>query len=693
MTDYVLKWIKQLAVMNTSASDLNPKIAVDSYGNSYVTYYSVGTVSGGTNSGGNAIIVFKLDDDGNMIWIKQTVLMNTTLTDVYPEIALDSLGNSYISYNTNGIVSGGTNIGSFDVVVFKLDTLGNVIWIKQTNVMNTGLIDLLPTIAVDTIGNCYVSYITPGTVSGGTFSGGSYDIVVFKLDSLGNLVWIKETTSMNTVGTDLSPTIKVDSSGNSYVAYYTTGTVSGGTYVGGNYNIVVFKLDSSGNMVWIKQTAAMQTINGGNYPTIDIDTLGNSYISYWSSGTASGGTFMGISDIIVFKLDSSGNVVWVKQTAAMNTTSDDTYPTVAVDSLGNCYVSYYTSGVVSGGTNKGGTDIVIFKLDSLGNMVFIKQQGVMNTTGADSYPSLSVDSSGNVYISYYTNGITSGGTNIGSNDVVVMKFGSSQTAPTAPLSVTATPGDTQANVSWLAPVSDGNSPITSYAVTSSPGSFTATSSTLSATVTGLTNGVFYTFTVIATNAIGDSPSSLPSAPVSFVKPPSIEIRPYVESQTITYYWSLESPNNYSTVSLTCSGPGGSTQSLAPIISSYKFTGLTNAIDYAGSLVAFMNTGASSMTMTYRTVQPGDPPSSPLNAVFTKVGNSIQVTWDPPSTPGGNIQWYILRTPDYVYEFGIESYKSSFISTEISPGTYTWYLQAINDAGYSIQATSEPMTFP
>ncbi len=72
----------------------------------------------------------------------------------------------------------------------------------------------------------------------------------------------------------------------------------------------------------------------------------------------------------------------------------------------------------------------------------------------------------------------------------------------------------QASVAFTAPASNGGSAITGYTVTSSPGSVTKTGTSSPLLVTGLTNGNQYTFTVIATNAVGNSVPSSVTAPVT-----------------------------------------------------------------------------------------------------------------------------------------------------------------------------------
>ncbi|HEY5049565.1 MAG TPA: fibronectin type III domain-containing protein, partial [Acidothermaceae bacterium] len=92
---------------------------------------------------------------------------------------------------------------------------------------------------------------------------------------------------------------------------------------------------------------------------------------------------------------------------------------------------------------------------------------------------------------------------------------STATAPGSPTGVTAVAGNGNAYVSFTAPVSNGGSPITGYTVKSSPGGFTATAPTATpVTVSGLTNGVAYTFTATATNTVGTSAPSTASTPVS-----------------------------------------------------------------------------------------------------------------------------------------------------------------------------------
>jgi Fibronectin type III domain len=86
--------------------------------------------------------------------------------------------------------------------------------------------------------------------------------------------------------------------------------------------------------------------------------------------------------------------------------------------------------------------------------------------------------------------------------------------PGAPTAVSAIPFNASARVSFTPPASNGGAAIDSYTVTSSPGGFTATSSGSPIMVTGLTNGVAYTFTVTAHNIAGNSAASSASSAVT-----------------------------------------------------------------------------------------------------------------------------------------------------------------------------------
>jgi len=87
--------------------------------------------------------------------------------------------------------------------------------------------------------------------------------------------------------------------------------------------------------------------------------------------------------------------------------------------------------------------------------------------------------------------------------------------PGAPTDVSAVAGDGQATIYFKAPAYDGGSPITGYEVISSPGNLVGTGTASPITVSGLTNGQAYTFTVRAINSTGPG---LHSAVTNAVKP-------------------------------------------------------------------------------------------------------------------------------------------------------------------------------
>ncbi|NBR57003.1 MAG: hypothetical protein EBU05_08210, partial [Chitinophagia bacterium] len=81
--------------------------------------------------------------------------------------------------------------------------------------------------------------------------------------------------------------------------------------------------------------------------------------------------------------------------------------------------------------------------------------------------------------------------------------------PTQPIVVTTSTAHTQATITWMVQ-SNGGLPINYYTITNGSG-IDLSSATTSITITGLTNGIAYIFTITATNS---SYTSAPSAPIT-----------------------------------------------------------------------------------------------------------------------------------------------------------------------------------
>jgi len=228
----------------------------------------------------------------------------------------------------------------------------------------------------------------------------------------------------------------------------------------------------------------------------------------------------GNSDIYVGAADGSGSPLRLTQNAA-----NDVHPAWSPDST---KVAYATARTDPNPTSCNPCNFEIFWLKADGTSNPITQ--VTNSAGIDEYPSWSTDGTEIVFSSERS----------GSYDLwkAAAADGSSPlqlttgavddsephwqppstpglTVPGAPTGASAMAATASATVSWVAPSSNGGSPITGYTVTSSPGSRTcSTTGALTCTVTGLTGGVSYTFTVTATNAIGTGPASTPSNAVT-----------------------------------------------------------------------------------------------------------------------------------------------------------------------------------
>jgi hypothetical protein len=330
---YTVAWSRQIG---TSGGDTSRSVAVDAWGNAYISGYTNGSL-GGTNEGLFDAFLTKYDASGNLLWSRQ---MGTTTYDRSYSVAVDASGNAYMTGVTSGSL-GGTNAGGDDAFLTKYDGSGNLLWSRQ---MGTSGGDYSNSVAVDASGNAYIS----GETGGAGPSAGSVDAFLIKYDGSGNLLWSRQ---IGTSSNEWSESVAVDASGNAYISGTTEGSLGGAN--AGRQDVFLVKYDGSGNLLWSRQ---MGTTTEQYSWSVTVDALCNAYISGWTQDSFVGPS-AGVSDAFLIKYDGSGNLLWSQQ---IGTSSDDWSFSVAVDALCNAYITGWTYGSL-GGTNAGYSDAFLVK--------------------------------------------------------------------------------------------------------------------------------------------------------------------------------------------------------------------------------------------------------------------------------------------------------------------------------------------
>ena len=275
------------------------------------------------------------------------------------------------------------------------------------------------------------------------------------------------------------------------------------------------------------------------------------------------------------------------------------------------------------------------------------------------------------------------------------------TVPGAPMIGIAAAGIAQATVSFTTPVSNGGSAITSYTVTSSPGGKTATGASSPITVTRLTNGTAYTFTVTATNAIGTGPASAPSnsvtptnvAPAAPSKLVATASALSLNPPTVSLTW-VDNSNNEAGFRIQRATNTGFTAGLTTFtvgtnVKTYTDTTVLTKTKYYYRVLAFNAIGNSAYSNVVNLTTAGQLPAAPSNlATGTVTGTSIALTWTDNAT--NETGFVIQRATNATFKTGLVSatVKTPNLTTYTRTGlarnrTYYFRVAAKNAAGNSV----------
>ncbi|WP_380156155.1 cell wall-binding repeat-containing protein [Kineococcus sp. R86509] len=499
------------AAGQASASPLNLPygVAVDATGNVYIADTRNHRVE-------------KIDTSGNLSVIAGTGVAGIPISGTATAsplnnpsgVAIDAAGNVYIADTRNHRVE-------------KVDTHGMLSVIAGTGVAGatiTGTATASPLnlpygVAVDASGNVYVADMRNNQID--------------KVNTSGMLSVIAGTGARGvpiagaaTASSLTDPTgVALDTAGNVYIADQSNQRIEKVNPSG------VLSIVAGNGNAGIAPTPGPATASALSYPSgVAVDAAGNVYIADQSGNR-------------VEKVDTAGNLTVIAGTGANGpaiagpaTTSPLNFPSgVAVDAAGNVYVADQGNHQVQRlSVTAVATVAAITSAAPPAGTVGIAYTHTFTATGSPT-PTWAVSSGilpAGLTLDTST-GVLSGtptartaatftveATNTTGTDSQAVTLAVAAAPAGAPTHVTATAGHGDATVSWTAPNDTGGDGIGGYAVVAYRNGiaqpmtvFPSTATTQ--TLTGLDNGVSYTFTVAAINTSGPG---TPSAPTSAVVP-------------------------------------------------------------------------------------------------------------------------------------------------------------------------------
>jgi hypothetical protein len=286
-------------------------------------------------------------------------------------------------------------------------------------------------------------------------------------------------------------------------------------------------------------------------------------------------------------------------------------------------------------------------------------------------------------------------------------------APASPTNLLATAANSGASLTWSAPTNNGGSVLTDYAVEYSANAGQAwtvfadgTSTSTSATVTGLTNGQAYVFRVAARNAVGTSDYATYMTPVYPIGVPDqvASLTATHGNAQVTLQWQAPSANHVGGITdyviqrSTDSGATWSTLSDGTNTdTSYFVTQLTNGTAYQFRVSAVNSVGAGPYSASTGNVTPRTLPGTPTGLTATPGNSQIALSWTAPASNGG------AAITDYQIQVSVAggaystvtksaSAATSYTATGLTNGTaYTYRVATVNSEGASAYVTSSSVT--